>query len=296
MKPISQAWCMQIDITNFCGHDCLYCSRYNKHLRADQRKHMSLEFFETALQSLKNWQGMIGIIGGEPILHPQFREMCTIIRNYFPKSKMGLWTSGGKRYPEYLDEINKTFGFLAYNEHNPEQKKVCKHQPLTIAIKDVVKDEAVRNKLIDGCWVQRTWCPTINHFGGYFCEVAAGQDVLFNDGANAYPIEPDWWNKTPEMFKGQVDLFCNNCGMAIPMERDTLISNKEKVSQTVLEMLQKNNSRKITEEDLQLFTEDFSKETLQQNIKRWYPGNYRVDLHPDETCAEGLGYRGEDLC
>ena len=76
MKPIKEAWFCNIDITSKCFMTCLYCSRYTKHLRDDQKYDMTLEVFEKTLDTLKNWPNRIGIIGGEPIMHDQFEEIC----------------------------------------------------------------------------------------------------------------------------------------------------------------------------------------------------------------------------
>lgn len=291
MQPINDAWCVQIDITNHCFRSCLYCSRYNRHLRSDQKKYMTLEQIEEALNSLENWPNKIGIIGGEPLLHPNFPEITKLIRKKFPAEKMGLWTSGGINFKEYMPYINRTFEFGSYNEHNIEQLKTCKHQPLTIAIKDVIIDEDLRNKLIDDCWVQRSWSPTINHFGAYFCEVAAAQDVLLNDGSNAWPVVPGWWDKKPVEFKEQVDTFCDNCGMAIPMERELLLNKKQKISSSILNEFKKKRLNKISENDIELFEHKFSKEEIMANIKKWTPGNYRGDLRLDEEIgSEWLGF------
>ena len=291
MQPIYDAWCVQIDITNYCILSCLYCSRYNRHLRREQRKHMTLQQIATALDSLKTWPNKIGIIGGEPLLHPEFTQICELIRGKFPSSKMALWTSGGKNFKELLPIIKKTFGQIAYNEHNEEQLKTCKHQPLTIAIKDVVKDDELRKVLIDGCWVQRTWCASINHFGAYFCEVAAAQDVILNEGRNAWPVKPGWWEKTPEQFQDQVNKFCDNCGMAIPMERELILKKSEKFSPSVLKMFKDHNLMKISDNDIELFDYQFSKQEILDNIETWTPGNYRGDLREDEKAPEGKGFR-----
>lgn len=54
MQHIYESWCVQIDVTNFCNQSCLYCSRYNRHLKKSQREHMPLEQFITALDSLRH--------------------------------------------------------------------------------------------------------------------------------------------------------------------------------------------------------------------------------------------------
>lgn len=293
MIPIYEAWCCQIELTNYCGINCLYCSRYNSHLRHDQRQHMSLDQLRQALDSLRNWPGRIGIIGGEPLLHPQFKEACDLIRSMYPPQKMMLWTSGGKRWEEYKPLIKKTFKDVAYNEHNESQKETCQHQPLTVSIKEAVPAENIRKQLIDDCWVQRTWCPTITPYGAYFCEVGAAQDILLNGGENAWPITPDWWQKVPSQFQDQVVQFCDNCGMATPLEREMIKNSVEKFSPQFLELCKSKNLRRLDEKHVAIYEHSLSTEELKNNIKRWSPGNYRGDLHSDEIAPEGRGFTKE---
>lgn len=281
MKPINEAWFCQIDITNICPNDCLYCSRFNKHIRPDQKFFMDLDFFEKALDSLEEWPSRIGIIGGEPILHPKFKEICLILQKKFPREKLGLWTSGGIRYEEYKDLIDQTFGMLAYNEHNEHQKTTCKHQPITIAIKDVVKDEKYRKQLIEDCWVQKTWCPTISPKGAFFCEVAYAIDAIL-DGPGGYPVEKNWWKRKPKDFKDQVDRYCQHCGMAIPMERELLKTKIEKFSPANLELFKKHKLLRLEEKDVEIFDKELTVEEMEENKKTWDPGNYRGDTRKDK--------------
>ncbi len=291
MRPIFLSETIQIDITNHCFMSCLYCSRYNRHLRSGQRMHMTLEQFVVALETLKIWPGKVGIIGGEPLLHPDFTEICRQLRQRFHRNRLGLWTSGGKNLESYLEIIHQTFAFVAYNEHNKEQIETCKHQPLTVAISEVVSDKSLRKKLIDACWVQNTWCPTINHFGAYFCEVAAAQDALLNDGKNAWPVEHGWWKKVPEQFQDQVGALCNNCGMAIPMERELIKKKTEKFSPFLLARFREKGLSKVAEGEIEIFDHQFSKEEIIENSKVWTPGNYRGDLFDDNAAPEGLGLK-----
>ena len=290
MRPIYTAWCCQIEVTNYCGRNCLYCSRNNRHLRPDQRVHMSLEVLETALDSLSEWPGRIGIIGGEPLLHPQFLEMCELIRTKFSRDKMQLWTSGGRRWEEYKPVVTQTFRHVAYNEHNEEQKQTCLHQPLTVSIKDAIPDARTRAQLIADCWVQRTWCPTITPYGAYFCEVAAAQDILLNRAVNAWPTAPEWWRKDEGEFQNQVALLCENCGMAIPMNRELIRNPREKFSPGFLALCKSKHVAHLDDDNVEVCDHVLTNEELVGNVKTWSPGNYRGDLRPDETAPEGRGF------
>lgn len=250
---------------------------------------MTVEQFKAALASLKDWPGLIGIIGGEPLMHPQFKEICEVLIESGNNLRTGLWTSGGKDgilYSRYEALIGKAFRFKAYNQHSEEQRRKCKHQPLTLAVQEMVSDPVVVDKLIDDCWVQRTWCPTINHFGGYFCEVAAAQDVLLNEGANAWPIVDGWWKKVPEEFGAQREL-CYNCGMALPIEREVIKHTTEKFTPKLYETFQAANLNKL--DDVQIVTEQLTEEQIRANAETWCPGNYRGDRADDANCGEGKG-------
>lgn len=241
---------------------------------------MDLATIEKALNSLCEWPNRIGIIGGEPTYHPEFEAICQMLRRHHDKGKYGLWTIGGKQYEQYRNVISETFGMIAYNEHNPSQQEVCRHQPLTIAIQDVVSDEEYRRKLIDDCWVQRTWCPSIGPKGGFFCEVAYAIDSIL-DGPGGYPAEPGWWKKAPLEFQNQVDEYCRHCGMAVPLEREYLKTQHEKFSPENLALFRAHNLPRLPKEDIILFDRKLTIEEMEKTKLTWDPNNYRQDLEPD---------------
>lgn len=285
MKPIWEAWAIQLDITNFCNLSCIYCSRYNKHLRNDQRYFMELGYFEKVIQSLEEWKGIIGIIGGEPLLHPKFPEICEIMRKYFPKTKYQLFTSHKENFKKYKPILDETFEYFAYNEHNDAQKELCKFQPLTIAIGEVIKNEKLKAQLIDDCWVQKKWCPAVNNKGGFFCEVAAALDVIL-DGPGGYDInDKNWWKKAPEAFKDQADRYCNLCGMAIPIERELIKNIKEKFTPELYNKFVQNGQKHMDNNTVEIFDRILSdKEVLEKLYSgEWQPWKNRGDLPNGEA-------------
>lgn len=275
MKPLREAWCCQIELTNLCGHSCLYCSRLNRHLRPDQRFSMDEAQLQKAFDALATWPGKIGIIGGEPTLHPAFEKMCRIIQSRKSGRWVGLWTSGGKRYESFKKLITETFDWVAYNDH---KDTTLKHQRLTVASQDAVPDAEYRQYLIDNCWVQRIWCPTISPRGVYFCEVAYALDLLF-DGQRGWDVEPDWWRRLPETWTQQKEL-CQLCGMAVPMERDCVTSAREHVSPSMLEVMKSHQCRSIGEDKVELDAAQYSREVLEALAPTWMPGNYKPGTDP----------------
>ena len=292
MKPIWEAWFCHIEVNNICPQNCAYCTRYIRHLRKDQRYNMDLDTFRKAIISLDGFPGKLGIIGGEPLLHPKFEELCLILKDEFkiPRKKIGLWTSGGKNYQKHRKLIKGVFGMLAYNEHNKEQRRVELHQPLTIAIDEVVEDEKYKQELINNCWIQNTWCPSINPKGGFFCEAAQALDIIL-DGPGGYPIEPGWWKKTPKEFKDQVDRYCQYCGAPIPIKRELLDSEKQKFSPNLLNLFKKHNLRSLSNEFVDIFDRQLTIKEMEGNKLNWDPRHYRQDLKPDMK----EGYRRRPL-
>jgi len=231
---------------------------------------MSLAEIEKAVDSLDGYHGAIGIMGGEPTLHPDFPAICEMLLKKVSPWKLGIWTSGHK-WDEYKKIIKKTFKFCcSYNDHSsPEQK----HQPVLVAIDDVVDDKKLMRGLIDKCWVQEAWSPSINHKGAFFCEVAAAMDIVFN-GPGGYPVEQGWWEKTPEQFRDQVDRYCLRCGAALPMECPSNREAADLVSPGNLEMLKKVNSPKIARGKYILFDRKLDPDTIMKKKKSWNPGAY----------------------
>ena len=120
-------------------------------------------------------------------MHPKFKEICEIYQKKIPdRRKREFWTSGFK-WKEYQDIILETFDKdrIAYNEHSTPGGK---HTPLLVAIDDVVEDKELMWQMIDNCWIQSQWSAAITPKGGFFCEVAASLDYLF-DGPGGYDLK-----------------------------------------------------------------------------------------------------------
>ena len=214
----SQAWCAQIDVTNACHMHCSNCTRLLDHAR--KRFFMSVECFEQAVLALKDFpaeserdpQGrgkVVGIIGGEPLLHPAFPTFVDIMVKHIPKpGHRGLWTSkdwktqSHPHYGSYRPHVMRLVGkheglgrgekggWLNWNMHLRSME--IQHQPTLTASKDLVPDERERWKLIENCWLQRSWSPAITPRGFFFCEVAGALDAVLG-GPGGHVVEPGCW-------------------------------------------------------------------------------------------------------
>jgi len=233
---------------------------------------MSLEQIEQALVAYRGFPKLIGIIGGEPQMYSKFRELCKMMQRHYNKNKYMLFTSINPKSHKYAGSINQTFGHCAYHPHAKDAEEIWKHQPITLSICDLVPDLNLRSALIDDCWVQRKWCPTITDDGAFFCEVGAAIAKL--QGLRGWELRDDdkvWWQKTPNEFFEQLDL-CQLCGMPIPMERQLMKERKQKISPSFLKLLEDND---LPIGDYELFEDTISIQEMKEALPNWTPGVYK---------------------
>ena len=214
MIPLAHHKCIQIIVTHRCPFNCCHCSQLVPH----QPKPfvMSLDEVEAALKSLVDYPGHVGIFGGEPLCHPDFAEICCLMKKYVPvKARRELWTMGFL-WDKYKNIIEDTFykELIAYNEH--EEAQPCWHQPNQIAIDEVIKDRSVTWDIIENCWVQLRWSSAITPMGAYFCEMAAARAMMLG-GPKGLPVEPGWWKRPLRDFTKLQREMCWQCSACLPM-------------------------------------------------------------------------------
>ena len=247
MIPLYQMKIIQIDITNACINKCSNCTRMIGHHK--KPFYMDLETYKRAVDSLVDFPGMVGMIGGEPLLHPDFPEMAHYLAERITdKKRRGLWSTipKGAKHGAVIKEV---FGNLFLNDHTING---IKHQPILVAAQDVVQDADKMWSLIDNCWVQTLWSASITPKGAFFCEVAAALDMLF-DGPGGWPVEPGWWKREPEDFADQKNRWCPGCGCAIPLPRRSSIEEIDDVSPSNLERLRQIHSPKVRDGRIEVF-------------------------------------------
>lgn len=289
---------IQIDITNACVHNCSNCTRFcGLHPKPF---FMDVETFKKAVDSLKGYKGIVGIMGGEPTLHPKFREMMDYYENHVPEKRprtmvdyptasfrdyvaryiyrrgrhRGLWSSMGRGYYRHFEQIQKIFPYQVLNDH----LQVNQHQAILIPRKDLKIPDEEWIKLRDKCWIQNLWSASITPKGAFFCEIAASLDMLF-DGPGGWPIEPDWWRRQPHEFGEQLK-WCELCSAALHVPSNPANAQTDIIAESILPKLQKLNGWKIRTGHYAIFKpEDYRPETDQHDYKpTWFLPN------GDETC------------
>ena len=92
MRPIYENTVIHIDVTNACWLKCTNCTRHVGHHKKSY--FMDLDYVAKAIDSLQDFPGRIGLMGGDPTLHPKFDEICKLFSDMIPRRKRELWTSG----------------------------------------------------------------------------------------------------------------------------------------------------------------------------------------------------------
>lgn len=277
---------IQIEVTNACNRQCANCTRLvGHHIKPF---FMHLKAIEKAIESLKGFKGGIGLMGGEPTLHPHFPEICKLYREMIPnRRKRELWTSGYK-WKEYKEDIEKTFDkdLIAYNDHSKKDKGW--HQPLLIASDEIIEDKELMWKLIDKCWVQERWSASITTKGAFFCEVAAAIDHAFQ-GPGGYSIKKGWWKKKPKNFKDQMERYCKRCSAAIPLPKVSSHAEYDFISKENCKALGKLGSPKIWNNGVVFYNEPYDYNSYKTYFKKWAPGYYRDFIQHIPKKREKLG-------
>lgn len=317
MRSPSEMAVIQIEITNACVHQCSNCTRFCGHHK--KNFYMDRETFARAVDSLAEFPNTVGMMGGEPTLHPDFAELVTYFREHFgsreamkrgrlpipdfskyiadefrfpgPKER-GLWTIGGKHYYRYFELIQESFNTQVINDHQYDSL----HQGILLARKDLGVPDDKWKKIRDACWLQNMWSASITPKGAFFCEIAAALDMLF-DGSGGWPIEPGWWKRTPEEFGDQLN-WCEFCGIALKGPTSLASEATDDVTASILERLEKLESPKIARKKYRLFhAESFGGEgstfvhyvpkggkRVKINTLKLYPR--KIDFMPYPACPD----------
>jgi hypothetical protein len=198
---------------------------------------MDFSTFKKAVESVRGYQGIVGIMGGEPTLHPLFdkfvkyyayvvpRVLATAESLFGPISNMqayvvekwgcsegkhrGLFTSLGPGFAKHFELIREFFDYLCVNMHQNQGR----HQALMLPRKELGIGDIEFFKLRDSCWIQNLWSSSITPKGAFFCEIAAAFDML-TDGPGGWPIEKGWWRRKPEDFGDQLN-WCEMCSACL---------------------------------------------------------------------------------
>lgn len=257
-KKIWRNGVLQIFITRACDKKCFHCTQNSQ--MGGKAAMITLGQMEAALDSLNfgtpgAYFGVVGFFGGNPALHPQFAELCELLRAKVPLEQRGLWCNHprGKAaimrqtFNPKVSNLNVHESQEAFDEFAegwPECRSELKgleadsrHAPALVAMQDLdvlpggaENTEENRLKLIADCDINKYWsamiCPVRDQLRAFFCEIAAAQAMLHQNNQNwrgtgqpmpdtGLPVTSGWWKKPMEDFRQQVRVHCHACGIPL---------------------------------------------------------------------------------
>lgn len=146
---------IQILVTSTCNLNCWGCTQLSQMRRPHWE--MTPEQFHQACQSLRGYQGVIGVFGGNAALCKNFKSYCDILQKHFPKEQRGLWCNDPIT-PENARKMRETFdpavsnlnvhlskrAFDLFKTYWPESRPFgltqdSRHSPCFVAMKDVLR-------------------------------------------------------------------------------------------------------------------------------------------------------------
>jgi hypothetical protein len=284
MRAILSADTLQIEWTSRCVLSCSNCT----HFSGSFYKHPELTFeqFKEIVDSLEGYPNMIGAIGGDPVIHPEFERFCRYIRSKFPREQLGLWSTFPVSRAHLAPIICETFEHVILNDH---KMPGTLHAPILVGIEEMIPNDEDIWPIVDKCWLGNHWSPVVNTNGAFFCEVAGSMSQLF-DGPKGWDLTPGWWKRTPKDYKEQMEEYCRKCGCAVPFARRQSHTPGQKdiddISPKNMERL-KGKSRKVDKGLVQI--SDFKID--QQQISDKGVGKYPTQVYKDEAYRRGIAAR-----
>lgn len=229
---------IQVWVTHVCDKQCFGCTQ-GSNLRR-KPSFITLEQFDQACDSLKDYFGIVGVFGGNPCLHPQFPQLCEVLANHIPFPRRGLWanklfghgTIAAKTFNPAFSNLNVHLDKSAYDEFRktwPQSKPFglsqdSRHSPPYVALGDLLEDSEERWELIADCDINKYWsamiCVFRGELRGYFCEVAGSQAMLHQYELDypdlGIPVDSScWWKLPRQSFSEQIKFHCHQCGVPL---------------------------------------------------------------------------------
>lgn len=244
---------IQVWTTRRCDKACFGCTQGSQ--LAGKPPHITVDQFERAVISLKDYWGVVGVFGGNPCVHPEFESLCEVLRRHIPQHRCGLWCNKlfghgpicRRTFNPNHSNLNVHLDEKAYWEFRrdwPEARVFgltddSRHDSPYKSMIDAGVSEEERWDRISRCDINQYWSAMIGVFRdeprGYFCEVAGAMSMLHQDDPGwpdtGIPIERGWWRRPMNDFRGQVHQCCHHCW--VPMKgRGELAADKLAVEVT----------------------------------------------------------------
>lgn len=205
---------IELDITYECNLKCLGCNR--SCTQAPTKESLSLEdikrFVQESIENNHHWE-LINVLGGEPTLHPEFKEIIFWIHSHYiekfsTETILQIVSNGYDENSRLLcDEMLRLYKNVRIDYGSYKSDKVVEYfSPFNDApIDDPQYKDADFSK---GCWVTSYCGIGFNGKGYYACAVAGGIDRIVGKNREIKALN----DLDHQILENQLNEFCRLCG------------------------------------------------------------------------------------
>ena len=199
-----------IAIVNYCNLKCPYC--FAEDMIKEENTFMSLDDYNKLLDFiLKNPQDRIGILGGEPTLHPNFSDIINITKQKCPVTHITLF-SNGIELEKFLPELDGISILINYN--NPKNLTKIQQEKLSNTLDKIYSMGRfnIENRCFIGCNIHLN-CTNYD----YIWDIVDKYSLKLIRCSVVSPggIYTDWKDKKDKYFNLMKPIYLDFCKQAI---------------------------------------------------------------------------------
>lgn len=215
---------LQLDLGFVCDLGCYKCDRHLDVVPGKKEENLTLEQLERMLAESAGenykWEAML-LLGGEPTLHPQFREIVSLIckyrKEYNPELRIRMASNGyskkAKTEIEWLDKRHPEILVV-------DTKKLSKIQEDFVNVRTAPKDIFPDRSTYKRCEIPCYSGLGFNYSGFYGCATGGGTARIFGMDIGIKSIRELTYDNIEKFFK----TVCPLCGHG---EADFLLQHPE---------------------------------------------------------------------
>ncbi len=230
---------LQIDLNSMCTLGCHNCDRHIDIAPGDVEQNITLEQIEKMINESIDidykWDSMI-ILGGEPTIHPQFREIVSTIvsyrNNYNKDMKIRMASNGYTlKTREELSWVKDNFPdiFVA------NTSKTSNIQGDFVNVRNAPKDRYPEGTHFERCPMPCHGGIGFNYSGFYGCATGAATAKIFGYDIGIRNMKDLTYKNLEKVF----DILCPLCGHWDCVEFSEDINNEPKLSKSWINALER---------------------------------------------------------